>query len=85
MRNADCKMRNIIKKGITIPQSEFRNPHCFSTLNLDPLNPKDYIVNEQIFREYDIRGVVGVDLTPEVVENLGRAVGTYLLRQVSPG
>ena len=44
------------------------------------MNPKEYIVNEQIFREYDIRGVVGVDLTPEVVENLGRAVGTYLLR-----
>ena len=37
-------------------------------------------MNEQIFREYDIRGVVGVDLTPEVVENLGRAIGTYLIR-----
>ncbi|MCX5903514.1 MAG: phosphomannomutase, partial [Proteobacteria bacterium] len=38
-------------------------------------------MNEQIFREYDIRGVVGVDLTPEVVENLGRAIGTYLIRK----
>jgi phosphomannomutase/phosphoglucomutase len=46
----------------------------------EPSHPKEYIVNEQIFREYDIRGVVGVDLTPEVVENLGRAIGTYLIR-----
>jgi len=37
-------------------------------------------MNEQIFREYDIRGVVATDLVPETVENLGRAVGTHLLR-----
>jgi phosphomannomutase/phosphoglucomutase len=37
-------------------------------------------MNEQIFREYDIRGVVADDLVPETVENLGRAVGTHLLR-----
>ncbi len=37
-------------------------------------------MNDNIFREYDIRGVVGEDLTDEVVEHLGRATGTYLLR-----
>jgi len=37
-------------------------------------------MNEQIFREYDIRGVVADDLVPETVENLGKAVGTHLLR-----
>ncbi len=37
-------------------------------------------MNKQIFREYDIRGVVGVDLTPEVVELLGRGIGTYMVR-----
>ena len=37
-------------------------------------------MNEQIFREYDIRGVVATDLVPETVENLGKAVGTHLLR-----
>jgi phosphomannomutase/phosphoglucomutase len=37
-------------------------------------------MNEHIFREYDIRGVVAADLVPETVENLGRAVGTHLLR-----
>jgi phosphomannomutase / phosphoglucomutase len=37
-------------------------------------------MNEQIFREYDIRGVVAADLAPETVENLGKAVGTHLLR-----
>lgn len=37
-------------------------------------------MNEHIFREYDIRGVVATDLAPAVVEDLGRAVGTHLLR-----
>ncbi|RMG61522.1 MAG: phosphomannomutase/phosphoglucomutase [Calditrichaeota bacterium] len=35
-------------------------------------------VNPYIFREYDIRGVVGEDLTDSVVELLGRGIGTYL-------
>ncbi|MBW2148564.1 MAG: phosphomannomutase/phosphoglucomutase [Deltaproteobacteria bacterium] len=35
-------------------------------------------VNPQIFREYDIRGIAGEDLTPGVVELLGKAYGTYL-------
>jgi phosphomannomutase/phosphoglucomutase len=38
-------------------------------------------MNPQIFREYDIRGVADRDLTDEVVENLGRAVGTFLQRR----
>ncbi len=36
------------------------------------------IVNPLIFREYDIRGVVGEDLTDESVTIVGRAFGTYL-------
>ncbi len=35
-------------------------------------------LNQEIFREYDIRGVADRDLTDEVVELLGRAMGTYL-------
>jgi phosphomannomutase/phosphoglucomutase len=35
-------------------------------------------VNPQIFREYDIRGLVDVDLNETTVELIGRAVGTYL-------
>jgi phosphomannomutase/phosphoglucomutase len=38
-------------------------------------------INPQIFRSYDVRGVVGRDLTPEVVELLGRGYGTYAARQ----
>jgi len=34
-------------------------------------------VNPKIFREYDIRGLVGQDLTPELAEVLGLACGTY--------
>ncbi len=35
-------------------------------------------INPQIFREYDIRGLTGSDLTEEVVELVGKAFGTYL-------
>lgn len=34
-------------------------------------------MNHQIFREYDIRGLVGIDLTEESVTVLGRAIGSY--------
>jgi len=37
-------------------------------------------INPQIFREYDIRGIVGKDLTPESVESIGKAIGTYIKR-----
>ncbi len=35
-------------------------------------------MNPQIFREYDIRGIVDKDLTDDTVENLGLGIGTYL-------
>ncbi len=39
------------------------------------------VINPRIFREYDIRGIVGKDLNEEVVELLGRAFGTYMARK----
>jgi len=38
-------------------------------------------VNPTIFREYDIRGVVGRDLTPDVAEAIARAYAVYLKSQ----
>jgi len=38
-------------------------------------------MNPQIFREYDIRGLVDQDLTDEVVEKLGLGLGTTLRRR----
>ncbi|MGH7625408.1 MAG: phosphomannomutase/phosphoglucomutase [Gemmatimonadaceae bacterium] len=38
-------------------------------------------VSQQIFRQYDIRGVVGVDLTPQVAHALGRAFSAFLVRR----
>jgi len=35
-------------------------------------------MNKHIFREYDIRGVVKDDLTRDVVEKLGMAMGTRI-------
>ena len=37
-------------------------------------------MNPNVFREYDIRGVVGDDLNEEFVFNLGRTIGTYAAR-----
>ena len=38
-------------------------------------------INPSIFREYDVRGVVGVDLTAGAMETMGRAFGTYVQRR----
>ena len=35
-------------------------------------------INPQIFREYDIRGVVNKDLTPDIVKTLGQGFGTHM-------
>lgn len=37
-------------------------------------------INPYIFRGYDLRGEVGKDLNPEIVEAIGKAFGTYLKR-----
>ena len=38
------------------------------------------MLNEDIFREYDIRGIVTNDFQDEVVINLGKAFGSYIKR-----
>ncbi|MGM0434024.1 MAG: phosphomannomutase/phosphoglucomutase [Pseudomonadota bacterium] len=38
-------------------------------------------VPDSIFRAYDIRGVVGDSLTPEIVETIGRAIGSEALQR----
>ena len=40
-------------------------------------------LNKDIFRQYDIRGIVGQDLTPETVELLGKGIGTYFRQRDS--
>jgi phosphomannomutase/phosphoglucomutase len=37
-------------------------------------------MNSEVFREYDVRGIVDKDLTPAFVRDLGRAIGTMALR-----
>jgi phosphomannomutase/phosphoglucomutase len=41
-------------------------------------------VNPAIFREYDIRGVVGQDLNPDVAEAIARAYAAWLTRRSTP-
>ena len=38
-------------------------------------------INPNIFRGYDLRGIVGKDLNPEIVEILGKAYGTFLAKR----
>ena len=38
-------------------------------------------VNGHIFRGYDIRGIAGTDLTPEVMELIGKGYGTFLAQR----
>ena len=46
-------------------------------------------MNPQIFREYDIRGIVDTDLTEDVLSNIGLGFGTYMIesgkRKISIG
>ena len=39
------------------------------------------MLNPEIFRQYDIRGIAGKDMTEEDVKVLGQGIGTYLSRQ----
>jgi phosphomannomutase / phosphoglucomutase len=38
-------------------------------------------MNPNIFREYDIRGIVGEDLTEKTVKQIGRAIATYFIEK----
>ncbi len=38
-------------------------------------------INPYIFREYDIRGKVGIDLTEEIIKEIGKAYGTMVKRK----
>jgi phosphomannomutase / phosphoglucomutase len=38
-------------------------------------------MNPQVFREYDVRGIVDQDLNPDFVRQLGKAIGAYARRQ----
>jgi len=38
-------------------------------------------INPQIYREYDIRGVVDKDLTPAIVKQLGQGFGTFMIQR----
>ena len=46
-------------------------------MTIDSASRHIILMNEHIFREYDIRGVVGEDLTDETVYTVARAIGTF--------
>ncbi len=51
---------------------------AFTLLRASVVSRKNYYsMNPNIFREYDIRGIVGDHLTDETVATLGKAIGTF--------
>ena len=70
------KTASIKKKGTKRTKKTLKKA---VTRSAKPAHPsKSTTVNPTIFREYDIRGIVGSDLTPEVAELIGKAYGTYM-------
>lgn len=47
---------------------------------LRPSCGREVDMNPDVFREYDVRGIVDKDLTPDFVYLLGRAIGTHALK-----
>ena len=41
------------------------------------------MISHTIFRQYDIRGIWGKDLTPQVVEYIGRGYASFLLQSIN--
>jgi Phosphomannomutase len=37
------------------------------------------VINPEVFREYDVRGIVDKDFNFDFVYNLGRSIGTYAI------
>ncbi len=63
----------------TTKSDDFQSPLMESkdALDLKVLNEEEPLeVPESIFREYDIRGIVGETLTAEIVSEIGRAIGS---------
>ncbi len=61
------------------PVSNTKQPLIASLKDDDGLEVNDssnVTVSESIFRAYDIRGIVDTQLTPEVVREIGRAIGS---------
>jgi phosphomannomutase / phosphoglucomutase len=70
------------RRSATQKADEFRLSSADSTLLTDAAATasQGYQLPESIFREYDIRGIVGDTLTVENVELLGRAIGSEALQ-----
>jgi len=47
----------------------------------DKLTDRELKMNENIFREYDIRGIVESDFTADTVINIGKAFSTYIQKE----
>ncbi len=55
-----------------------RLPPTTPRQSLPPRIPEGRVLSRNIFREYDIRGVTGKDLTPAVARSVGRAYAAFL-------
>jgi phosphomannomutase/phosphoglucomutase len=61
-------------------QLQTTGQHCDMAKGETRVDGEAPSINPHMFRAYDIRGLAGTDLTPEVAERIGRAWGTWLRR-----
>ena len=46
----------------------------------DNLDDPNFVAPDVVFRDYDIRGIVGTEITPEFASRLGKTIGSIILK-----
>jgi phosphomannomutase/phosphoglucomutase len=69
------------ERKIMVRHSPARLSASIMTLLQDYALQRKLSVSRAIFREYDVRGVVGLELTASAMETMGQAFGTYVQRR----
>ncbi len=69
------------ERKIMVRHDPARLSEAILTLLQDYALQRKLSVSRAIFREYDVRGVVGVELTAEAMKTMGQAFGTYVQRR----
>ncbi|MHB1296134.1 MAG: 2-phospho-L-lactate transferase CofD family protein [Anaerolineae bacterium] len=69
------------EERLVVRHDPIRLGEALRSLLQDYALQKSLSVSRAIFREYDIRGIVGSELTATALESMGRAFGTYVQRR----
>jgi len=70
---ASCAVKSKFWASVNIDKLSENANRCLGGNNMS--KPSSW---ERMFRAYDIRGIYGKDMTPEIAEKIGMALGTFL-------